>query len=110
MASRRAQPGALVAGLEVWRTGCEVVVARAQRSADPLALLALPASRGPLARLARGAQVFETMHDAGLYPELNRIAFFVRTNPGTEAGPMMKVASGGELSRFMLAFWWPYPP
>jgi len=33
----------------------------------------------------------------------DRIAFHVRTNPGTEAGPLMKVASGGELSRFLLA-------
>jgi DNA repair protein RecN (Recombination protein N) len=33
----------------------------------------------------------------------DRIAFHVRTNPGTEAGPIMKVASGGELSRFLLA-------
>ena len=31
------------------------------------------------------------------------VAFHVRTNPGTEPGPMMKVASGGELARFMLA-------
>jgi DNA repair protein RecN (Recombination protein N) len=31
------------------------------------------------------------------------VAFWVRTNPGTRAGPMMKVASGGELSRFLLA-------
>ena len=31
------------------------------------------------------------------------IAFHVRTNPGTEPGPLMKVASGGELSRFLLA-------
>jgi DNA repair protein RecN (Recombination protein N) len=31
------------------------------------------------------------------------IEFHVQTNPGTKAGPMMKVASGGELSRFMLA-------
>ena len=29
--------------------------------------------------------------------------FHVRTNPGTRGGPMMKVASGGELSRFLLA-------
>ncbi|MCG6116483.1 MAG: hypothetical protein MEQ84_14950, partial [Mesorhizobium sp.] len=28
---------------------------------------------------------------------------WVRTNPGSRAGPMMKVASGGELSRFLLA-------
>ena len=33
----------------------------------------------------------------------DRVAFWVRTNPGTAAGPLMKVASGGELSRFILA-------
>ncbi len=31
------------------------------------------------------------------------VEFHVRTNPGSRAGPMMKVASGGELSRFLLA-------
>lgn len=31
------------------------------------------------------------------------VAFHVQTNPGTLAGPLMKVASGGELSRFLLA-------
>jgi DNA repair protein RecN (Recombination protein N) len=34
---------------------------------------------------------------------LDRIEFWVRTNPGTRPGPMMKVASGGELARFLLA-------
>ena len=34
---------------------------------------------------------------------LDRVAFWVQTNPGTEPGAMMKVASGGELSRFILA-------
>jgi DNA repair protein RecN (Recombination protein N) len=34
---------------------------------------------------------------------IDRIAFLVATNPGTEPGPMMKVASGGELARFILA-------
>ena len=34
---------------------------------------------------------------------IDRIAFFVRTNPGTEPGPLMKVTSGGELARFILA-------
>jgi len=33
----------------------------------------------------------------------DQIAFLVQTNPGTLAGPIMKVASGGELSRFLLA-------
>ena len=34
---------------------------------------------------------------------IDRVEYWVRTNPGTRAGPMMKVASGGELSRFLLA-------
>lgn len=34
---------------------------------------------------------------------IDEVEFHVRTNPGTRAGPMMKVASGGELSRFLLA-------
>ncbi|UCH72867.1 MAG: DNA repair protein RecN [Rhodospirillales bacterium] len=33
----------------------------------------------------------------------DRIAFLVSTNPGTPEGPLGKVASGGELSRIMLA-------
>lgn len=33
----------------------------------------------------------------------DRVEFWVQTNPGTKPGPMMKVASGGELSRFLLA-------
>ena len=31
------------------------------------------------------------------------VEFWVRTNPGSRPGPMMKVASGGELARFLLA-------
>lgn len=34
---------------------------------------------------------------------IDTIEFWVQTNPGTRPGPMMKVASGGELSRFLLA-------
>lgn len=34
---------------------------------------------------------------------IDQVEFWVRTNPGTRPGPMMKVASGGELSRFLLA-------
>lgn len=33
----------------------------------------------------------------------DQIGFHVQTNPGTLAGPLLKVASGGELSRFLLA-------
>ena len=48
---------------------------------------------------------FSTQIEAeGEGPEgLDRIEFWVRTNPGTRPGPLMKVASGGELARFLLA-------
>ena len=41
----------------------------------------------------------ESITDEGI----DIIEFWVRTNPGSRAGPMMKIASGGELSRFLLA-------
>lgn len=41
----------------------------------------------------------ENRSDTGI----DTIEFWVQTNPGTRPGPMMKVASGGELSRFLLA-------
>jgi DNA repair protein RecN (Recombination protein N) len=34
---------------------------------------------------------------------IDRVEFFVQTNPGTRPGPLIKVASGGELARFLLA-------
>ena len=33
----------------------------------------------------------------------DRVEFWVRTNPGSRPGPLIKVASGGELARFLLA-------
>jgi DNA repair protein RecN (Recombination protein N) len=41
-------------------------------------------------------------HEGGPHG-IDRVAFWVRTNPGTEPGPLMKVASGGELARIILA-------
>jgi DNA repair protein RecN (Recombination protein N) len=34
---------------------------------------------------------------------IDRVEFWVCTNPGTRPGPLMKIASGGELARFLLA-------
>jgi DNA repair protein RecN (Recombination protein N) len=41
--------------------------------------------------------------DAATADGIDRVEFWVQTNPGTRPGPLMKVASGGELARFMLA-------
>lgn len=34
---------------------------------------------------------------------IDAVEFWVETNPGTKPGPLFKIASGGELSRFLLA-------
>jgi DNA repair protein RecN (Recombination protein N) len=60
----------------------------------------LPALR---LQTARFIVARETDENAVSADGLDRVAFHVRTNPGTEPGPLMKVASGGELSRFLLA-------
>ncbi|WP_062217319.1 DNA repair protein RecN [Aureimonas sp. D3] len=59
----------------------------------------------PDMKLERAAFIVELTRDpdARAASGIDTAEFWVRTNPGTRAGPMMKVASGGELSRFLLA-------
>ncbi|MTH77295.1 DNA repair protein RecN [Paracoccus aestuariivivens] len=58
-----------------------------------------------LAPLRMERAVFETrLADAEPGPEgRDAVAFTVATNPGAPAGPLDRIASGGELSRFLLA-------
>jgi DNA repair protein RecN (Recombination protein N) len=58
-----------------------------------------------LAPLKMERAVFRTdITDEPYGPEgHDMVAFTVATNPGTPAGPLNKIASGGELSRFLLA-------
>jgi DNA repair protein RecN (Recombination protein N) len=59
----------------------------------------------PALRLERAAfsVAIDTDSDRISTAGTDDVVFVVRTNPGTRAGPMMKVASGGELARFLLA-------
>ncbi|WP_185985533.1 DNA repair protein RecN [Aureimonas mangrovi] len=59
----------------------------------------------PDLKLERAQFIVEMVSDPERANEagIDTAEFYVRTNPGTRAGPMMKVASGGELSRFLLA-------
>lgn len=61
-----------------------------------------------LSPLKLGSAVFETL--VLEMPEINwsatgmdKVEFQIATNPGSASGPLIKIASGGELSRFMLA-------
>ncbi|HEY1473291.1 MAG TPA: DNA repair protein RecN [Pseudolabrys sp.] len=56
-------------------------------------------------KLERAKFVTEIVSDAAAAGPngIDRVEFWVQTNPGTRPGPLMKVASGGELARFLLA-------
>ena len=74
----------------------------ARRSAGQKLDKAVNAELKPL-KLER-AQFSTQIDSEGEGPNgLDRVEFWVRTNPGTRPGPLMNVASGGELARFLLA-------
>lgn len=111
----RSKLDALDAG-EAAQAGLEKAVRDAQSAYDEAAA-ALTAARSKaagkldkavgaeLAPLKMERAVFETQiaaETAG--PEgCDAVSFTVATNPGAPAGPLGKIASGGELSRFLLA-------
>jgi len=58
--------------------------------------------------LKMGKAVFKTeleplARDQWVQAGAERVTFLVATNPGSAPGPLQRIASGGELSRFMLA-------
>ena len=63
------------------------------------------AMAGELAPLKMDRAVFETrLSEAEPGPSgMDAVAFTVATNPGAPSGPLNRIASGGELSRFLLA-------
>lgn len=68
---------------------------------DDLVMAELPPLKLEKARFSTRVESCEP--EEGGPSGLDRISFYVQTNPGTQAGPLMKVASGGELARFILA-------
>jgi DNA repair protein RecN (Recombination protein N) len=77
----------------------------AARSAVARRLEEAVATELPALRLERARFIVTKTEDPEQRgPEgIDTLEFWVQTNPGTRPGPMMKVASGGELSRFLLA-------
>ncbi len=59
----------------------------------------------PALKLERARFMVDVASDpeAATAEGIDTVEFHVQTNPGTRPGPIMKVASGGELSRFLLA-------
>jgi DNA repair protein RecN (Recombination protein N) len=73
---------------------------RAARALDSAVQKELPPLRLERARFITEIATDEDTRDPAGF---DRVEFWAQTNPGTKPGPLMKVASGGELSRFMLA-------
>jgi DNA repair protein RecN (Recombination protein N) len=86
-----------------FRTAAEALSAARRKAAAALDK-AVQAELKPL-KLERAQFMTEIESDAEtIGPNgFDRVEFWVRTNPGTRPGPLMKVASGGELARFLLA-------
>nr|WP_316654970.1 DNA repair protein RecN [uncultured Gellertiella sp.] len=77
----------------------------AKRSAAAKALAEAVMAELPALKLERARFMVEldSRRDNAGAGGIDIAEFHVQTNPGTRPGPIMKVASGGELSRFLLA-------
>jgi DNA repair protein RecN (Recombination protein N) len=75
------------------------------RQAAAVALRSAVMAELPALKLERADFIVEFSSEADnrMQEGIDQIEFWVRTNPGTRAGPLMRIASGGELSRFLLA-------
>jgi len=86
-----------------YRAAAEALSAARGRAGEKLAA-AVNRELAPL-KLERArftAEIASAADSAG--PDgIDRVEFWVQTNPGTRPGPLMRVASGGELARFLLA-------
>jgi DNA repair protein RecN (Recombination protein N) len=86
-----------------YREAAEILSAGRKKAAK--ALSAAVEAELPDLKLGAARFIIDHQAEAGRVAAtgFDQITFHVQTNPGTAAGPLLKVASGGELSRFLLA-------
>lgn len=84
-----------------YRRLAEALSAKRRMAGDMLE--AAVAEELPALKLERAQFIVRTEPAEPGAEGVDSVEFWVQTNPGSRAGPMMKVASGGELSRFLLA-------
>ncbi|MEO0930953.1 MAG: DNA repair protein RecN, partial [Pseudomonadota bacterium] len=97
----RALSDAVAAAQKTYDAAAEALTTKRRKAAKALDT-AMAAELAPL-KMER-AVFATTMTAAEPGPDgCDAVAFTVATNPGAPAGPLNKIASGGELSRFLLA-------
>jgi DNA repair protein RecN (Recombination protein N) len=91
--------------LRAARAGLETHVQSLRRGRQSAAKTFAPAVREQLAALAMGDAKFEVrLGEREVGPAgADSVEFMLAPNPGVPAGPLREIASGGELSRVMLA-------
>lgn len=77
-------------------------LSRARKSAAQALDLAMGAELAPL-KMERAVFTTQVKDADPSATGMDQVDFVVATNPGAPAGPLAKIASGGELSRFLLA-------
>ena len=77
-------------------------LSEARQSASTNLDLAMVSELGPL-KMERAEFKTDIQSTTPSRTGQDAVSFLVSTNPGTPAGPLAKIASGGELSRFLLA-------
>ncbi|WP_340315728.1 DNA repair protein RecN [Rhizorhabdus argentea] len=98
----------LEAAAQATRQAYDDAAARLSEARRAAAVRLDAAVAGELAPLkldaARFRTVIETLPESGWSPAgRDRVEFEISTNPGAAFAPLIKIASGGELSRFILA-------
>ena len=92
------------AGRRALPRGGRRAVARTRKTRRKASTTRSTASSGRSSSNARNSSTeIVSEPEAGGPHGIDRVEFWVQTNPGTRPGPLMKVASGGELARFLLA-------
>jgi DNA repair protein RecN (Recombination protein N) len=93
---------AAVAAAQVAYDEAAGVLSRARKSAAQALDLAMGAELAPL-KMERAVFTTQVKDADPSATGVDQVDFVVATNPGAPAGPLAKIASGGELSRFLLA-------
>ena len=93
---------AAVAAAQVAYDEAAGVLSRARKSAAKALDLAMGAELAPL-KMERAVFTTQVGDADPSATGMDQVDFVVATNPGAPAGPLAKIASGGELSRFLLA-------
>ncbi len=95
---------AVIKARKDWEVEARTLQVQRRKAAEELDALVMKELAPLKLDKARFSTLVETLPEDQWGPGgMDRVQFMVATNPGAEPGPLHKIASGGEMARFMLA-------